>query len=241
MSETGVEEEPDWWERFFSLNHAVETAHELHEAAEVSRTAGTLGGSAKAFAGGAAHIGPASFLAPITLAGGIYDLVNGHSAIDRVKGGMETVSGAIGTTGLLGAGASALGGSSLLAGTGTGAALTSAGGAMGAGAAAAAPVAAVLGAGAGGLAIGDAWGGWIEGASRGRWGTDEGGRDQSVFDIAGDMGVSADQWVNNAVGGGTAGNILGTAAGGTTAALMGIGGAVAGSVDWLGNAAGLWD
>jgi hypothetical protein len=98
----------------------------------------------------------------------------------------------------------------------------------------------VLGAGAAGLGVGKLWGDWIEGASKGRWGKDEGGKDQSVFDIAGDMGVSADQWVNKKVGGGTLGNILGTTAGVGTSAAMGIGGAVAGSVDWLGSKVGLW-
>jgi hypothetical protein len=75
----------------------------------------------------------------------------GESVVTNLLGGF---SSGVTTLGLLGSGASALGGSSLLAGTGAGAGIASAGAGMSGAAAAAGPAAAVAGAGAGGYALG---------------------------------------------------------------------------------------
>lgn len=78
--------------------------------------------------------GISKLLAPIGLYGGVKNMLYGDTALDRVEGGLETVSSGIGTVGLAGS----LTGSSAMTGF----------------AAAAAPVAAGASAGAGGLWIG---------------------------------------------------------------------------------------
>jgi hypothetical protein len=130
-------------------------------AGQALNTVGSARGLAPVASGGSSIansiLGP---LGVISSSMGIYDAVTrpGNFGLENIG---DLVSNTLGlgasgvtTLGVVGSGASALGGSSLLAGTGAGAGLASAGAGMSGAAAAAAPVAAVAGAGAGGYALG---------------------------------------------------------------------------------------
>ena len=160
------------------------------------------------------------FLAPLGLISGVMgmsDAISPEKDDDRgllerggdfFSNGLGAFSSAVTTLGLAGSGATAAGGSSLLAGTGAGTALTSAGAGMSGFAASAGPAAAVAGAGAGGYAAGrllDQGTDWVmdaTGASdaidglRGiRRGEGETG-DYSISGMLGDGAVAIDQAIN---------------------------------------------
>src|SRR5260370_24833700 len=143
--EGGEGESGPWWEKGVERAGLAHAGTEFNAVNEMTEGFHTATGGAKAMQAleGAeleeGAVGPGSLLAPLTLASGINSLINGKGPSEKIQGGLETTSGAIGTTGLVGEGLT------LAGAEGAGGMLTGA-------AAAAAPVAAVAGAGAAGLA-----------------------------------------------------------------------------------------
>jgi len=163
-------------------------------------------------------------LAPLALASGVmesssaiqsiaHDGANLENTPELVKGGLETVSGGIGTVGLAGSALNAAGA------TGAGASLTGA-------AAAAAPVAAVAGAGAAGMAVGTGMAHAADSSytKTGAWGKDEAGNNKSAMD----WGAGWGSWVDEHVGDKNPANP--SVLGGIAAGAGGIVGGTAGTV-----------
>ncbi len=183
----------------------------------------TIESAQTAAAGGGALNMANKVLAPLALASGVME---GKDAIgdmskkganlenvpNLIKGGLETVSGGIGTLGLLGSGLSAVGA------TGAGAGATAA-------AAAAAPVAAVAGAGAAGMLVGDGMAHAADSnlTKTGVWGKDEGGNNKSAMDWGAGWGT----WVDSHTGDKNPANP--SVLGGIAAGAGGIVGGVAGT------------
>jgi hypothetical protein len=256
----GGEEEESWWQRALTWGGRAHTGVEAVEAAGAHGT--TLAGTAGSLTREAAEhggLGLGNILAPLALGSGINEMVNGHSTMERIGGGLEAASGGIGTVGLLGAGASALGDTLAVAGLGgelgaastigmnAGIGLSGAGSAMTGAAAAAAPVAAVLGAGAAGIAIGTGMSHASDSdyTRTGLWGQDENGHNRSAQDAAVNWGLDYDRehgvrpgdWsfggAARSMVGGIGAGIAGTVQAGYNAS--GLGGVVDGAVDGASN------
>lgn len=240
----GEEHGESWWQR------ALTWGGRLHGGVEAVGAAGahgsTLASTAGSFAHHAGEFGLGHILAPLALGSGINEMVNGHSIMERIGGGLEAFSGGVGTLGLLGFGAQAAGNSLAVAGLGgeigaastlgmeAGIGLSGAGSSMAAASAALAPAAAVAGAGAAGIAIGTGMShaSDSEYTRTGFWGTDENGRPRSAMDAAVNWGLDYDRENGVRPGdwswGGAARSMVG-----------GIGAGIAGTVQAGYNASGL--
>jgi len=225
--EGGGHHEHPWWETMLhmgGLGHGASEFQAVHHLTEGFHT--VRGGALGMQAMEAAHLehglhgaGVSNWLAPLALASGVNSLINGPNVTDKIQGGLETVSGGVGTMGLAGAGLTSAGA------TGAGTALTGA-------AAAAAPVAAVAGAGAAGMALGNAGNNFM---SRHGWiGQNEDGSNRNWSDMAADWGTSAREWAGgdgfwaNAAG-------IGATLGGS---IIGAGGAALSGIASIGESIG---
>src|SRR2546423_1584838 len=108
----GGEEHEGWLPRILGWGGMAHTAAETGEVVHAGGSAATLMHHAAAEGG----TGLGNWLGPLALGSGIHEMINGKTTIEKVGGGLEAGSGAIGTLGLAGAGLNAAGSSLAAAG-----------------------------------------------------------------------------------------------------------------------------